>query len=432
MPRCLGLLAAIAFVGALAAAPILTPKDHYFLRDGQPFFWLGDTAWTIPNLYTPAEAEAYLDHRAHQGFTIINVMMVFTGGPGMKPVSEDVGGNLPFLNWNPATPNESYFKNVDRVLDVARRKNLILAIMPTGGTSGTFVKKQHIFTEANAREYGRWLGRRYKNIPNLIWVNGFDLKSSEYPESTKALADGLQEGDGGEHLITFHPGGGNSSSYFHTEKWLAYNTIQTWSDYWRIHSLVLADYCRLPVKPVVLAEGAYEEGPEYPSRPITPLVVRKQAWWAFLAGGFHTYGHNDMWRKNPTWRQSLDSPGARQMGILKQLLSSHTWWTLLPDQSVIAVGHGSDKDLNAAACSMNGDWAILYFSTRNPVTVDFGKITTSENVRATWINPETGDATLAGVFPNSGLRPLTPALSSEDAVLLLEATRDKVSAPVAR
>jgi hypothetical protein len=120
------------------------------------------------------------------------------------------------------------------------------------------------------------------------------------------------------------------------------------------------------------------------------------------------------------------------MGVLKQLLSSHTWWTLLPDQSVIAVGHGSDKDLNAAACSMNGDWAILYFSTRNPVTVDFGKITTSENVRATWINPETGDATIAGVFPNSGLRPLTPALSSEDAVLLLEATRDKVSAPVAR
>ena len=80
MPRCLGLLAAIAFVGALATAPVLTPKDHYFLRDGQPFFWLGDTAWTIPNLYTPAEAEAYLDHRAHQGFTIINVMMVFTGG----------------------------------------------------------------------------------------------------------------------------------------------------------------------------------------------------------------------------------------------------------------------------------------------------------------------------------------------------------------
>jgi hypothetical protein len=421
MHTSLRFLGGIALAGVLAAAPILTPHGHYFLRDGKPFFWLGDTAWTIPNLYTPAEAEEYLEHRAKEGFTIFNVMMVFTGGPGMKPVSEDVGGNLPFLNWNPATPNEVYFKNIDRVLAVAQRKNLILALMPTGGTGGTYVKKQKIFTEANIREYGRWLGRRYKNIPNLIWVNGFDLKSSEYPELTRGLTAGLQEGDGGEHLITFHPGGGNSSSYFHTEKWLSYNTIQTWSDYWRIYSLVAADYALLPVKPVVLAEGAYEEGPEYPSGPITPYIVRKEAWWAFMAGGFHTYGHNDMWRKNPTWRASLDSPGAHQMTILKKVLEPRTWWTLAPDQSVIATGAGCEKDLNAAALSTNGDWAIVYFSTRNPTTIDFGKIRTSENVRATWINPETGETTVAGVFPNSGLRPLTPALSSPDAVLLLEA-----------
>jgi len=421
MYRYARLLVGIGLAAACVASPELVPTEHYFVRDGKPFFWLGDTAWTIANLYTPAEAEEYLDHRARQGFTIVNVMMVFTGGPGVKPKAEDVGGNSPFLNWNPATPNEAFFKNIDRVLEIARRKNLILAIMPCGGSSGAFVKKQKIFTEQNVREYGRWLGQRYKNVPNLIWVNGFDLKSSEYPEITKALAAGLREGDGGEHLITFHPGGGNSSSYFHSENWLAYNTIQTWSDYWRIHPLVLADYCRLPAKPVVLAEGAYEEGPEYPSRPITPLIVRKQAWWAYLGGGFHTYGRNDMWRKNPTWRQSLDSPGARQMGVLKHVLEQRTWWTLVPDQSVIALGSGCDKDLNAAARSTRGDWAILYLSTRNPVTVDFGKVTTSDTVRVTWINPETGGSTGAGTFPNSGLHPLTPSLASEDAVLLLEA-----------
>ena len=51
--------------------------------------------------------------------------------------------------------------------------------------------------------------------------------------------------------------------------------IQTWSDYWRIHPLVVADYCRLPVKPVVLAEGAYEARPEYPTRPIAPCITRE-------------------------------------------------------------------------------------------------------------------------------------------------------------
>jgi hypothetical protein len=66
------------------------------------------------------------------------------------------------------------------------------------------------------------------------------------------------------------------------------------------------------------------------------------------------------------------------------------------------------------------------------VTVDFGKIKTSGNVRATWINPETGEATAAGVFPNDSLRPLTPALTSEDAVLLLEATQDKAGASASK
>jgi hypothetical protein len=114
-------------------------------------------------------------------------------------------------------------------------------------------------------------------------------------------------------------------------------------------------------------------------------------------------------------------PGGATNGLLKQVLSSREWWTLAPDQSVIAFGTGADKDLNAAARSTRGDWAILYLSTRNPVTVDFGKVTTSETVRATWIDPETGESTVAGVFPNSGLRAFTPSLNSEDAVLLLEA-----------
>lgn len=416
-------VASLLSAGAIAAGLQISPDGRYFVRDGKPFFWMGDTSWAIATSYTPEEASDYLRHRAQQGFSVINVMMVFTGGPGMNPGmksgAQNTAGQEPFINWDPKTPNEAFFKGVDRVVAMAAENHLILAIMPCGGTVGAFVK-QKIFTPENVRIYGRWLGRRYRNAPNLIWVNGFDLPTTQYVDVTEALAEGLREGDGGSHLQTFHPGGGNSSSFFQNETWLSYNTIQTWSDYWRIHSLVLADYCRLPVKPVVLAEGAYEEGPEYPSGPITPYLVRKQAWWAYLAGGFHTYGHNDMWRKNPTWRKSLDSPGAREMGILKQVLSTREWWNLVPDQAVIAFGAGCDKDLNAAARSVKGDLAIVYLATRNPVTIDFRRITASPSVRVTWIDPETGESTAGGVFPNSGLRPLTSSLKSQDAVLLLE------------
>ena len=71
--------------------------------------------------------------------------------------------------------------------------------------------------------------------------------------------------------------------------------VQTWSQYTRIHSAVTADFRRTPVKPILHGEGAYEDGPEYPTKPITPHVIRKQVYWACFAGGFHTYGNSNIW-----------------------------------------------------------------------------------------------------------------------------------------
>jgi hypothetical protein len=285
------------------------------------------------------------------------------------------------------------------------------------------VDKQKTFTKDNVRAYGKWLGQRYKDVPNIIWANGFDLAPWQYVDIAQELAAGLREGDGGSHLITYHGGGGNSSSYFQDEGWVAFNIIQTWSDYWRSHPMVVADYCRLPIKPVVMAEGAYEEGSEYPSRPITPLVVRKEAYWSYLGGGFHTYGHNDTWRYLATWRKSLDTPGARQMGILKKLFTSREWWKLVPDQSVFILGANIDKTLNVAARSTEGDWVIAYLSSKTTVTVDLSKITVGKAVRATWVNPETGEQTAAGEFPNRRRHEFTTPGPSEDAVLLLDAVK---------
>jgi hypothetical protein len=399
----------------------VSANGRYLEQDGKPFFWLGDTVWTLFTLYAPQEAEEYLQHRSQQGFTLECTMIAFNGGPGMKSDNANTQGQRPWLGSNPTTPNEAFFRNVDHLVEVARRQGLILGIMPCGGSSGSFVDKDKVCTEQNVRAYGKWLGQRYKDAPNIVWMNGFDLPPWKYVNVARELAAGLREGDGGAHLITYNPSGGKSSSYLHTEPWLDFNSIQTWSDYWRSNSLVLADYCRWPAKPVVMAEGAYEEGPEYPSRPITPLVVRKEAYWSYLGGGFHTYGHNDMWRHNPTWRQSLDSPGARAMGILRQILTARPWWKLAPDPSVFVLGAGSDKTLNVAARSADGDTVIVYLSSRGTVTLDLSKITAAETVRATWVDPATGERTSAGEFPRATQRSFTSPVASEDAVLLLDA-----------
>jgi hypothetical protein len=401
----------------------VSDNGRYFVQHGKPFFWLGDSTWSLFVLYSTREAEEYLEHRRQQGFNVFHVMLAFNGGPGLKTGAGNQEGEMPWLDSNPAHPNEAYFKNVDYIVDMARRKGLIMYLLPLGGSGGAFVEQEKVFTSDNVRAYAKWLGHRYRNVPNIVWMNGFDLAPWEHVEFARDLAAGLREG-GAAQLMSYAPRGGLSSSYFQQEAWLGFNHIQTWSDYWRAHSMVLADYCRLPIKPVVMAEGAYEEGPEYPSRPITPLVVRKEAYWSFLGGGFHSYGHNDIWRHNPSWRKSLDSPGARQMGILKAIFTSHNWWKLVPDQSVFRNGAGSDMTLNVAARSTDGDGVIVYLSSPCSVSVDMSKVTASKTIQATWVNPATGANTPIGDLPNQGFHSFTTPNPWEDALLLLDAVKD--------
>jgi hypothetical protein len=49
------------------------------------------------------------------------------------------------------------------------------------------------------------------------------------------------------------------------------------------------------------------------------------------------------------------------------------------------------------------------------------KITAGNTVRATWVNPQTGERKVAGEFENTGQRTFTTPPSSDDGVLLLEA-----------
>jgi Putative collagen-binding domain of a collagenase len=128
-----------------------------------------------------------------------------------------------------------------------------------------------------------------------------------------------------------------------------------------------------------------------------------------------------MWRYNPTWRQSLDSPGAQQMGVLKQILTARPWWKHTPDQSVFAIGAGGDEVLNVAACSSEGDSVIVYLSNPTTVSLNMNKVAAASTVLARWVNTETGEETVIGEFSNTGACSFTTPDSRPDAVLLLDA-----------
>ncbi|MCW4027525.1 MAG: glycoside hydrolase family 140 protein, partial [Candidatus Bathyarchaeota archaeon] len=237
----------------------------------------------------------------------------------------------------------------------------------------------------------------------------------------RQLAAGLQEGDNGFHIITFKPDPAPySSSFIHGESWLAFNQIQTWKDVPLIYPMVTNDYSLKPVKPVVMAEGAYEEGTEY-GFDVTPLWIRRQAYYSYLAGGHHSYGHNDSWRVLPTWRDALDAPGASQMSVLKRIfLGRKEWWNLVPDQAVSASGGQTKGDvLNLAARHRNGEWIMVYSASKTSFSINMNKIEGDE-VNAFWVDPKTGDATFIDSFPNRGVKSFSTPYEWEDAILILE------------
>jgi hypothetical protein len=397
--------------------PVKVSKNgRYFVdQEGTPVFWLGTTQWNLFRKHTPEEATVILERTAKTGFAFAQVMVAGTGD-GTRP---NVRGEKTWIDDNPLKPNEAYFRDVDAVVDVARQKDVIISM-----TLYHQRYREHITVE-NARPWARWLAQRYRDVPNIVWSMTPEAKP-EFVPVLRELAAGLREGDGGSHLITAKPDPGPySSSFCHAEPWLDFNSTQTWTWVHLIHPLVNTDYHLEPVKPVLMAEGAYEHGSEY-DFDVTPLWVRRQAYYSLLAGGHHTYGHNDSWRVLPTWREALDAPGAAQLGLLKRIfLDRQEWWYLVPDQSLLTRGGQLEAGvLNLAARHKDGRWAMVYCGAAASISVDLDKVA-GGGAEAFWIDPRSAEPLAIGRVAIRGEQAFTTPKGWEDALLVVEAVGDR-------
>jgi len=393
----------------------ISGNGRYFVVSGKPIFWLGTTQWQIFREHTLPEAELILEKSKANGFNFIQAMLLGVGD-GTQP---DVNGVTPWKDDDPTTPNEAYFERVDAVVQTARRRGLFLVIGIYHQTMGDRVNAE------NARAWARWIAERYRDEPNLIW-SMYPRAEPEYTPLLRELAAGLQQGDGAIHLITVHPDPSptSSSTYLHDEGWLAFNSMQPWGQVELMHSMIAHDYGLKPVKPVVMAEGAYENGTEYGFE-VTPLWVRRQAYYSYLAGAHHSYGHNDSWRMLPTWKEALDAPGARQMGILKEaFLGLEEWWNLVPDQTILVSGGRTEgRLLSLSSRHRDGKWAVAYVAEGASLKVDMGKVTAGDEAEGFWIDPRNGESTPMGSFATEGMRSFSTPDQWEDALFLLKAKR---------
>jgi hypothetical protein len=433
---CLGTL---SYAGELQRLRVSENGRFLVTQDGQPFFWLGDTAWSLFHRPSREEVDVYLETRAEQKFTVIQAVVL---GEICGASALNVEGHHPLQNNDPAQPNEDFFTHVDYVVDKAESLGLYIGMLPTWGDHVSPLEgaeARRIFTPQNAAAYGEFLGRRYCSKP-IIWILGGDHNPTATDVVTwRAMAEGLERGDDGAHLMTYHPRGGASSSQFlHAEPWLDFHMIQSGHSRRDAanYSMIAADYAKKPVRPCLDGEPCYEEHPVnwVPANGyFDDYDVRKSAYRALFAGAFgHTYGANPVWqfyepdRKPITgartpWREALHLPGADQMQHARALLESRPFLSRVADQSLLVSTPGTDADHMQATRDSDGSYAFIYLPSGKPVTVDLDKLA-GERVRVWWYDPRTGTAEVAGELDRHGRREFTPSggEDGQDWVLVLD------------
>lgn len=422
-------------------------------EDGTCLFYLGDTAWELFHRLNREETEKYLENRRQKGFTVIQAVALAELDGLRVP---NAYGHKPLIDNNPTKPdikegpNNDYWDHVDWIIKKANEKGIYIGLLPTWGDKWNkrWGLGPKVFTPDNACIYGEWLGQRYKNA-QLIWILGGDRnpEGKEHIMITDAMAEGIMKGDGGTHLITFHPQGGAScSKWFHKKDWLSFNMLQSGHGGRDIanYKMIEKDYHLTPIKPCIDGEPRYEDHPVNwkPDQGwFDDRDVRQACYWGIFAGGMGvTYGCHDIWQmwqpgRDPIsaartpWYLTLDLPGAWDMTHLRNLMESRPMLSRVPDQSLIVAGQSEGPDHIQA--TRGRTYAFIYVPYGQKFEVALGKIS-GNKVRAWWFCPRDGKSTLIGEFENSGTKKLNPfgeKVKGNDWVLVLDDASKNYPAP---
>jgi hypothetical protein len=394
--------------------------NHRYLVDqnGAPFLLQGDAAWSLIVGLNEAEVEQYLENRRQKGFNGTQVNLIEHKFCEHPPLN--VAGEGPFTTPGDfATPNEKYFAYADWVIRKAAENGIQVLLYPIylgyKGTDEGWVKEALANGPEKCLNYGRYLGKRYKDFDNIIWIMGADLDPGPALEDVDMIALGIKEYDR-RHLFSAECDPEHSAvDYYSGGGWLDFNATYT---YEIVHKKLLQDYNRKPAMPFILIESSYEG--EHNS---SEVQIRRQAYWSVLCGAFgQVMGDFPIDIISPGWRQAMDLPGSVDMMHWGKLFRSRPWFDLVPDQKhqVVTAGLGEFNGLDylAVARTSDGSTVIAYMPTSRTISVDMSKVSGSQ-VQAWWFDPRNGKATAAGVFPASGGQKLTPPTEG-DWVLVLD------------
>ncbi|HTO08871.1 MAG TPA: DUF4038 domain-containing protein [Myxococcota bacterium] len=418
-----------------------SPARYLVDQNGQPFLMTGDSPQSMFANISESDAARYLADRQKRGFNVLWINLLCNDG-----ISNPQGGcrsdattfdGIPELLGGLTQPNEAYFARVDRMIRMAATRGITVLLDPAE-TRGWLGVLEDAGAEG-AGDWGNWVGRRYRGFDNIIWMSGNDFNMDHLPSAgqdavVQAVAQGIQDVDS-SHIHTvelfFKISGSLDDS-----SWAPLIQLNASYTYAPTYAQVLEDYNRGNALPTFLVEANYEFENEAQGAD-TNQVLRRQAYWALLAGATgHMYGNGYTWPFLDGWQSHYKTKAADQMTFAKKLFEARAWWQLVPDQdhSTVTDGFGGfesgdvgvmNNDYVTAARTPDGKLVMAYDPAGNTLTVDLGRL--SGPVRASWFDPSRGSFSKVSGSPFDPTGPMQlapPGMNREGApdwVLVLEA-----------
>jgi Protein of unknown function (DUF4038)/Putative collagen-binding domain of a collagenase len=418
-----------------AAFPLrVGPTGRYLVdRKGRPFLIVGDSPQALIAQLSPAQADRFFANRAAAGFNSMWINLLCDQYTGGRANGTTYDGIAPFTRpGDLSTPNPAYFARVDETIRLAARHGLAVFLDPieTGGWLNVLQSNG----TTRAYDYGRYLGQRYRQFPNIVWLNGNDFQTWQQAGDDAlvlAVARGIRSTDPGA-LQTIELNFDTSTS-LDDARWSGLVGLNAVYTYDPTYAEVLKAYRRPRHVPAFLIEASYEGEHSYDG----PATLRRQEYWTMLSGATgQFYGNHYTWQFAPGWQTHVNTIGSRQLTFVTNLFSHRRWFELVPDvdHRLVVGGYGSfsttgdvnDSDYVTAARTPDGKLAMAYLPTGQPVEVDLGRMA-GRRVRAQWYDPTSGryEPIPGSPFARRGRRwfrvPGTNAEGEADWVLVLTA-----------
>jgi hypothetical protein len=426
------LAAALALVSTTACAgvtpitfPLKASADNRYLVDqnDRPFLIIGDAPQAMVGNLSVADAKHFIADRAKWGVDALWVNLLCNGYTACNANGTTFDGIAPFTTpGDLSTPNPAYFARAKRMLDAAAARGMVVLLDPieTGGWLGVLDSNG----ADKARRYGEYLGDRFKDTPNIVWMSGNDFQSWRDPSQNalvRAVMRGIAERDK-NHIQTAELDYYVSATLDDPalKPLIGLDAVYT---YRPTYAKELSEYKRTSFRPTFMVEANYEFEHNGGTDGGTTQNLRRQEWWTALSGTTgQLYASAYSWRLTGDWKNNLDTVGIRQFSYVKQLLTQMDWWNLVPDRAhaVLTKGYGRfstddaipDDTYATAARTSDGAWIVAFLPTRRTVTIDLSKLSGPGN--ASWLDPSDFSLHVIGNVTNNGMQNFTPPGNNHD------------------